>query len=206
MIEKNNNHVEEGLQLLYDQFVKPVNGNVDPSENIKKLLTVYLKQVQLLEDAVFTVMENTVLNTTFDDVLDKIGGIAGEPRMARNNTQYRSAIQSRIRLNRACGTFDDMIVLLISLRLTINLKIYEIGNATVDLSVNTNLLNNPTLLQQLKHIVAAGVQVNVYNNSFDNGIPFVLSDINSATPPVGGGLYDLNNPNPSFAGKLVDIL
>lgn len=205
MIEKTTNHIEQAIDLLFEQYKKPINGNVSASERLQSLVSCFVNQIQGIEDACDNLKKGALFNSCTTDALNRYGQISGEPRNARNDIDYRVGIKSRLILNRASGTLSDFITLLINSGITTGISIIETSDACVDFTANYDFSTNIPLVQQIKRVVSAGVTVNIYNKPFLE-LPFVLSDINSALPPVGGMLYDLVDPNPGLAGKLIDVL
>lgn len=103
---KKSNHVEEGISKLISQFRdKP---------KIVALSTVYIQQFQELEDALSDLLTETNLDNATGIHLDNIGAIVGEPRLGRDDTQYRTAIGTRILLNTSNGTIEDIIGIMLS--------------------------------------------------------------------------------------------
>lgn len=104
--EKKDNHVEEGLSKLISQFRK--------KPKILALTTVYIQQLQELEDALSDLLTETNLGNAVGIHLDNIGAIVGELRLGRSDSQYRIAISARILLNTSNGTIEDVIALAIA--------------------------------------------------------------------------------------------
>lgn len=93
-------HVEEGLAQLAQQFHdKPV---------MAAFLTAFLRQVQDLENALFTIPAGNVLDVAVGVQLDGLGSIVGEPRDGRDDDTYRLWIRSRILLNMSSGLAEEL--------------------------------------------------------------------------------------------------
>jgi hypothetical protein len=103
--ERINNHVEQGLARLLRQFKdKP---------RIRGWAKSYLKQCQLLEDAIYDVMIYRMIDNAVGEQLNVIGRIVGEPR--GNNTvdaDYKVFLRARVRINRSQGTTGDVLAVL----------------------------------------------------------------------------------------------
>lgn len=95
-------HVARGLAKLTDQFRgRPV---------IEAILSSYLHQIQLLEDATWKVIECRILSAdTVGDQLDQIGKLVGEAREGRSDADYFPAIALRIKINRSDGRAEDIL-------------------------------------------------------------------------------------------------
>lgn len=98
----NPNHKQEARDLLTDQFK---NRTVTVG-----ILDSVSDQVQLLETAVFDVIEKRKLDDATFAQLDSLGDLVGEARQGRTDDAYREAIRLRIRVNRANGKAEDVIV------------------------------------------------------------------------------------------------
>ena len=104
--KKKTSHVEEGVANLTSQFKdKP---------KIVALVSIYLRQIQDVENAASDLLTETNLDNATGIHLDNIGVIVGESRTGRSDLQYRTAIRARILLNTSNGTMEDVIALAIS--------------------------------------------------------------------------------------------
>jgi hypothetical protein len=101
-LTKIDDHVEEGLALLLGQYKgKP---------RIAALLTVYLRRVQELEDAIFDVLVKRLIDNATGAQLAAIGRIVGQVNEASwDDNTYRLFIKARIRANKSNGHGDDVI-------------------------------------------------------------------------------------------------
>jgi hypothetical protein len=101
MLEPIKDHVEEGRGLLLEQYKgKP---------RLDALLASYTRQVQKLEDAVWSVILGRMLENAVGVQLDKIGKIVGQPRLGEPDVRYRMLIQVRIAINRSSGYPDEIV-------------------------------------------------------------------------------------------------
>lgn len=102
--ERVTDHVEQGLKLLISQYKgKP---------RLRAWLTSYLRQVQLLQDAVWDVLEKRWLDNATGPELLTIGRIVGEPYGDQDTETYRALIRVRIRINRSLGRAEDVLTIL----------------------------------------------------------------------------------------------
>jgi hypothetical protein len=165
-------HVSQGLELLLQQFVGKT--------NLAGLLTIFLNQVQHVEDAVWDVLDRIPYQNADGLTLDNIGALAGESRFGRSDNDYREAIVLRMALNIASGTFNDMINLLTLFGGT-RISVEEYGVASVQ--VFTDAFGSYVEpLKQIRKIVGAGVQVNVTWLDITAGNPFRFD--------IGGGFSE----------------
>lgn len=97
----NSNQIQDMQGLLLSQFSN--------SPNILKWLEIYGSQVQHLEDEWFDLLESLGVETAYGYGLDLIGKEVQELRQGRNDADYRSAILTKIFINNASGTPEDII-------------------------------------------------------------------------------------------------
>ena len=67
-------------------------------------------QVQEVEDAVYQILTDTVLETAEGAQLDGLGEIVGEERAGRDDATYRIAIRTRIAINLSEGTIENIML------------------------------------------------------------------------------------------------
>jgi len=79
------------------------------STDLRKLLSIYLRQLQLVENAFFNMKEGMDKDSATGDRLDIIGSIVGEPRAGQTDAQYLNAINARIEINSSQATIEDVI-------------------------------------------------------------------------------------------------
>lgn len=101
MPSKETAHVAVGLKLLIEQFRN--------TTTLPKFLAVYLRRFQDLENVTWDVINKRLLGVAVGNQLDMLGDLVGEPRLGRNDTDYRSAVTLRIRVNRSQGRAEDVI-------------------------------------------------------------------------------------------------
>jgi hypothetical protein len=104
-ISHNTGVVAEGLGLLLEQFKgKP---------RITALLTGWLAEVQAVEDAMWSVWIDRLLQSglAFGDLLDKIGAIVGQLREGFSDEVYTILITARIKANRSDGKRETLLAL-----------------------------------------------------------------------------------------------
>lgn len=104
-ITKDTQHNEEGLALFIDRYKgKP---------RMAALLTIFMNQVQDLEDALFELITERTVDAAIGVQLDILGAIVGQPdRAGLSDDDYRTIIKARIKVNRSDGHADQMIEIL----------------------------------------------------------------------------------------------
>lgn len=94
-------HVSRGLARFLEQYKsKP---------KLNALARVYLNRIQELENACWEVILYRLLPNAEGAQLDMIGRIVGRGRNGLVDSDYLIAIRAQIRINRSCGTPEDMI-------------------------------------------------------------------------------------------------
>ncbi len=94
-------HAGTGRAHLIDQY--------RGQHAIRGILGSLMSQVQLVEDAIFAMIQGRILDNAVDAQLDSVGDLVGEARQGRGDTEYREAIRLRIRVNRSQGKAEDVI-------------------------------------------------------------------------------------------------
>lgn len=196
------NHVQEGIDLLLEQFKKPNSKNEYLVTKLQMLLTTFLIRIQEFEDMYFNMLEGLDSRTASGDLLDKIGSVVGVGRGSYTDAQYRDMIKSFAISNSASGTFDDFNRMMAVFG--VSYLIQETGDGCVNILINASITNYATdIILQIKRLSAISVTVNLLTNEFGAGLPFKLKDLYGSDPIDGGMLYDLNSPNAVTAGKFL---
>ena len=100
-MEKILDHVDQGLaRVPYQMQDKP---------KFIALLTIFLERWQDLEDAFWDLFVNRYLDTAFNDQLDILGFIVGQPRNGLEDEEFRRYIRARIAANKSNGTLEELI-------------------------------------------------------------------------------------------------
>ena len=109
-ITKNRQLNEEGLALFIDRYKnKP---------RMAALLTIFMNQIQDLEDALFELITDRTIDAAIGVQLDILGDIVGQPdRAGLSDDNYRTIIRARIKVNRSDGHGDQMIEILLLIAL-----------------------------------------------------------------------------------------
>lgn len=159
-----------GLDRLPSQFID--------SNNIQKLLTVYLDKVQDVITEATDVLDGFQLENAIGVQLDSIGYRVGESRAGRSDDDYRIAIKSRITLNNSQGTPDDVITAAKILSGSDSIGYWEHYPASIILSIgNEGLEDLPSnFVSLMDSSVPAGVSVDMVFVDVD-GDGFVYSEL-----------------------------
>jgi hypothetical protein len=200
----NPNHVDEGVDLLLEQFKKPLKSNPNNPTRLVSLLRTLLCPVQDLENMMVNFAHNIRLNVAVGVALDNLGGIAGISRGVMDDVFYRMRIRAQQIINHSNGRYEDMYNLLNTM--TDVFSVIPVGGARVDIviGVSESFLSDDLIIM-IRQNVATGIGVNLMTKE-ESGKMFKLTSLGSPDPINGGGLYDLVDPNPSFAGKLLNLI
>lgn len=106
-LSKVTEHIAEMLSRRLEQFRDKV--------RFSALLELLGVQVQEVEDAVYQILTDTVLETAEGAQLDGLGEIVGEERAGRDDATYRIAIRTRIAINLSEGTIENIISLALAI-------------------------------------------------------------------------------------------
>lgn len=80
------------------------------SPNLNSILSILLKQVQIVENVFHSVIVSRFIGSAVGVQLDQIGRLVGEPRYGRaDDAVYRRAIRLRIFVNGSSGRPEDII-------------------------------------------------------------------------------------------------
>lgn len=164
-IIKIDNHVEQAKDRLLSQFRY--------SENINKLLEIWVNRIQNYENLLFDILEKTNLNNATGKILDLIGKNINLPRpvdgeASINDNAYKALIYAEIAKNTSNGTNADIENLLRILGAT---KIYlvDIPQASIQININGVLLLS---IEQIKKAIKkATASIEIELSSFTS-LPF----------------------------------
>ena len=128
------------------------------SENLIKLLAIYLDQVEELNLAQQALGEySTELETAFGYQLDIIGALLGVPRLGLDDEEYRDAIRFGISRNTGSGTPEDVIGFLQTITKATKVRYWEHYPACTVLE--TNGTNIPKAIPAtMDNVTPAGVR------------------------------------------------
>jgi hypothetical protein len=176
-LERVIDHTEQGLGLLITQYRgKPL---------LKAWASAYLRQVQLLEDAIFDVLIKRMLDKAVGEQLRVIGRIVGEEPNDNDDATFKIMINARIRINRSRGNTDDVLAVLALISAT-PVLFKEYRNACLFLGSLVIPDRDPVLIySKLHETKAAGVK-----------LTYVVPTTNtkSATPRSVGAIVTANDP------------
>lgn len=180
------------------------------------VLKSYETQLQKLEDAAWEVILYRTLNTNpatgtayaVGVQLDIIGRIVGRPRQGLSDSDYLIAIRGQIRINRSCGTPNDIIeVAILSLPPGYDFDYTELYPAAILVSITTQVLFTITVLfQNLVRTKSGGVRL-LLEYSTDLALEWLtFADNNVAQANLFSGFPDMARWNVTQAFPSINNL
>lgn len=153
-IIKNEDHVQRSLDNRINQF--------QDSSNLEGLITIYVNEIQDLENAIIQILEDTLIDTAVGINLDHIGDIVGEERQTRSDDQYRPAIKTRIKLNLSNGTHENIIELIKAIAgESLSVRIIERYPAAFEALIDDPIIISETNFDKILLYVKSGKPVSV---------------------------------------------
>lgn len=93
-------HEEHGISRIISFYRE--------NESTREFFRPYLKQIQDLENAIWDLYSQRNLVLAEGDLLDLLGGLVGEPRLGRTDSNYRRFIGVRVLSNRSDGKIEQI--------------------------------------------------------------------------------------------------
>jgi hypothetical protein len=147
-------HAAEAAKLTIDQYKQSV--------VVAGLIGVLANEVQILEDSIWTVLDNMTLAAQplvggpFD-ILDKIGALVGQPRNGLSDALYLAAIKLKARVNRSDGLAEDLIQITAILFSGFTYREWYPASWEIDLgATSTDVTSLIALLAEAKAAATAG--------------------------------------------------
>lgn len=180
-------HVAEGLALLPGEFQKPV---------IRALATSYLAEVQLLEDAIWTLLVDGIV-IAVGAQLDQLGAIVRQARSGLGDSDYREVLRAAILANRSAATGDELqAIAAILLAGTSPVLTESFPGAIVVEPTSTVVLGAPLGAAILKRATAVGVRLILVDPPTGYAFMFATGDV-----PEADSVYGLSDDTSPKAGK-----
>jgi hypothetical protein len=182
-------HVDEALALLIDQY--------KGTKVVAGLTAVYARQIQQLENALWTLLNQMTLATLPVtggpwDIYDKIGAIVGIARHGLTDAQYLPQLKIKIRASRSDGLANDIIA--IASMVTSNFAYVEWPDVPAAFEVQTGVFDLVAITALLTYLGAAkgaGVAGNL--TYIAASAPILIWD-DVVTPGIGTGFDDSTTP------------
>jgi hypothetical protein len=138
--------------------------DLSEKENFNKLLNLYLSQVQEIEVANIELSQQKNINTAEGIWLDYIGGIVGEKRKGKLDSEYRGALFTRIGINSADATPDTLINLIKSHTSADHSRIIQYFPAAFFVTTEGQTNLDSSLFYLVENTRPVGVRAHVVSN------------------------------------------
>lgn len=177
-------HIEAGLARLVEQLKgKP---------KLTALLSIFLGQVQNIEDALWQLYTLRWLDTATGAQLDTLGRIVGEPRgNSVDDTEYRKRVRARVRTNLSSGTVNDLIAIFVGcFGLQVEIETQPPAGLSLRITEITTAADVAIYLPFLLEAKAAGVSVVlewIESEPYET-FTFAVSTSTTAFIGIGSGL------------------
>lgn len=184
-ITKIENHVEQGLERLLEQWKgKP---------NLEKAIKSLTSGIQDIESVLFELMENRLdISVAVGAQLDRFGTIVGQERLGFDDDFYRILLLARIGINISNGEPERIIdtLKLLTKASYIHYMNLRYGEIAVGSDGVINPLTVEFLIENLQKVVMGGVRVQ-YLCMYDGDDSFSFDGTNQKTIGKGfGSIYD----------------
>ena len=177
------------------------------TNNMFKLVTVYINQVQEIEYVLGDLRLKRDINAGVGAQLDGLGRILDEARGTLNDVEYRLKLLLKIMINTSSGIPETAIAVIKDLTNSNSVVYTERYPASVSITVDGDETINEfkTIIQRLKAVLPAGVDVEIVyiNPALD---AFVTGD-DGAFPSTGEGFLEKDYSETTFgysAGALAE--
>jgi hypothetical protein len=175
------NHIDEALARLPRQYQESV--------SLRALLMAALVGKQPIEDATLDVLAARMLDGATFAQLEALALLVGQKRLGMSDDRLRVWLRSRMVLNRASGTAEDILALAQAMApgaVSVNIAENFPGMMVVTLGPGFEAVDPTDAGAITKLAAAAGIRVLTYTPSSTDGAAFTLED--TAHPGTVGGL------------------
>lgn len=166
-VDQITNHFDQAIARLLTQYAE--------AQNIQNLISVYTTQIQELENIIYDMFLNRMIDTAVGQQLDNLGEIVGQPRLGFDDETYRVLLKFRIGVNVSQGTIEEVIQLFTLISGASEVHVIDEGGGSISIQYNEPL---PAELEEfifdnMDQVVAAGVRIDTFveysDDSFELG-------------------------------------
>ena len=170
MISPITDHTAQGLARLIEQYKK--------ASLFKAWLSTYLDRIQILEGAIWEVIEKRTIDGGVGVALDNIGKILNRPRGGLSDDDYRIALRAEIAILRSTGTGNDLFTVgSLSLPSGYTFTLEDEGNAALLVTIAQQVLfSATTFLENLIRAKQGGVKLLFEYSTNTPGTDFTWTD------------------------------
>lgn len=196
-LEHNTNHEQSALDRFLEQF--------KAKQNFTNLVKALCGPVQDIEDALWSLYTNRLLDDSDGVQLDNLGVIVGQARQGRNDPDYLQWIKARIRVNRSNGQGNDLLdVLSLVLDENAQSSMVESPPAAVTVRVYNYSGSSDNLFDILTAAKAGGVRLSLEFSTRDEDSVFTFAPgADIVEGDLDRGFADTDE---STGGHLADVL
>ncbi len=171
--------------------------------NWEKLLDVYSRQIQDLEDMFFELIEKRFIDDAVGVQLDGLGRIIGAPRNGLADEPYRVQLRVQIRINRSSGTVED-IISVVALLVTNPIHVRIFPPASFVVTLNDAVVAVPVeLAAPVGNARMAGVGTSIEFTVVDDDDTFTFA---SGDVAEADSLRGFSNDAGTTGGKFADAI
>lgn len=160
-ISRIDSHEHDALERFTSQY--------KDAEALKGLTRVWAERIQGLEGAAYSTLTLRWVDGASGKQLDRMGAVVGEPRLGRQDPEYRDAIQLRISINQGSGEPETIIEFLRRTAGADQVRYAEIYPASIEVYAQGDVSVQNAL--RVRDIIPAGVGI-VYLSESGGFIPF----------------------------------
>lgn len=172
-------------------------------DNWEKLLDVYSRQIQEIEDMFFELIEKRFIDDAVGVQLDGLGQIIGAPRDGLADEVYRVQLKVQIRINRSSGIVEDIIAV-VALLVTNPIHVRVFPPASFVVTLNDAVTAIPAeLVAPVGNARMAGVGTSIEFTAADDADTFTFASGDVAELDIRRGF---SNDAGTTGGKFADAI
>ena len=171
--EQITDHVVEAESRLTSQY--------DEATRLHGIVSTMAGRVQMIENALWTVLTQRWIPEAVGVQLDELGAIVGEPRLGRSDEPYRAAIQLRININLSGGEPERIIDYMRRITGASYVLFHEIYPAKISMYIDTTITADQAAA--VRKIVGAGIG-SVFITETGGELPFGVCEEDQDPLPV----------------------
>jgi hypothetical protein len=204
-VTKITTHISDALGRLLEQYKY--------LPNIRSLIEIYAKQIQLIEDAAFELFTERALLNASGAQLDLIGAVVGQAREGATDSEYRVLINVRIGTNISEGEIPRVISVFKLLTGSDYVHLINLQEGSIQLMTTVDFADQDEVnlvYINMQKVVAGGVRID-HILCADPTEAFAYAGSNADAPGLGyddgagsGGLYAIEHiyrPEFAYAGS-----
>jgi len=157
---------------VVDTGLNRLTWDLTEKENIEKLFTLFLSEVQKIEDTLLDILDIKDIDTAVGVQLDNIGMIIGVERLGKGDDEYREEIRFKISISTSNGTYQTIYDIIKTFTESDRLNITPSSIAFATLYFNGKKNTGSQLYDLLNEIKPAGTRWVIQSDVSDNAMLF----------------------------------